>query len=380
MTRKKLTSIRKKPLVVAAAMTMASCSSLAMLGGNAHAATFNQAYVRYDRLSATTQTTGRVCAKPTTTVAANAGNTVKVTFPTVTGTDYVLGAAATFTVAGSTGDGTATAWTGIGTATNVTGKVVTFPFTGALTSGTLYCFNWNNAAALKTSSAAVGGTATESVPGTIATYDNTATLLESTQFSETIVSAGPPAEDQLTVSGTVPPSFTFALSGFTDPFGNLGIGAVQNTTGGRTVSMTTNGPNGWVLWVKNANDNGSGKGSLYSTTSGHHIAPGAAAGSANTLSAGTEGYGFVTTTNTHTAGGVNPSAGASAISIVSAYDGGAATNAGTLDPTGFQPVASSDGTAPNDVMNVKERAMITANTPAAGDYTDTITLVGAGRF
>jgi hypothetical protein len=379
MTRKKFTSIKKKPLIVAAAMTMASCSSLAVFAGSAQAATFSQAYVRLDRLAATTQTTGRVCAKPNTTVSANAANTVKVTFPTVTATDYVLGAAASFTTGTAGLDTGQTAWTGIGTATNVTGKVVTFPFTGTITAGTLYCFNWTNSAAVKTSSAAVGGSANETVPGNIATYDSTATLQDQTNFSETIVSAGAPAQDQLTVSGTVPPSFTFALSGFTDPFGNFSIGTVQNTTGARTVTMTTNGPNGWVLWVKNNNTNG-GKGSLNSANAGYKITPTAAAGSANTLSAGTESYGFVTTTNTHTAGGVNPSAGASSITIVPAYDGGSATNAGTLDPTGFQPVASSDGTAPSDVMNVKERAMITANTPAANDYTDIITLVGAGRF
>jgi hypothetical protein len=378
MTRKKFTSIKKKPLIVAAAMTMASCSSLALLAGNAQAATFSQAFVRYDRLAATTQTTGRVCAKPNTTVAANAANTVKVTFPTVTGTDYILGTAGNFSVTTTGLDTGQTAWTGIGGATNVTGKIVTFPFTGTITAGTLYCFNWNNPLALKTSSAAVGGSASESVPGNIATYNSTAVLQDQTNFSETIVTNGGP-DDQLTVSGTVPPSFTFALSGFTDPFGNFSIGSVQNTTGARTVTMTTNAPNGWVLWVKNNNTNG-GKGSLNSTNAGYKITPTAAAGNANTLSAGTESYGFVTTTNTHTAGGVNPSAAASTISILAAYDGGAATNAGTLDPVNFWPVASSDGTAPSDVMNVKERAMITANTPAANDYTDIITLVGAGRF
>jgi hypothetical protein len=50
----------------------------------------------------------------------------------------------------------------------------------------------------------------------------------------------------------------------------------------------------------------------------------------------------------------------------------------------FQQIASCSGTAPatanGDVITLIGRAAISAVTPAGNDYTDTITVVGAGNF
>ncbi|HSX48428.1 MAG TPA: hypothetical protein VLF41_02920, partial [Candidatus Nanoarchaeia archaeon] len=111
----------------------------------AHAGTLAEVMVRSDRIAASTATTGRVCANPAT--AATEAD-VEVVFPA----GWTLGAFGTFTVNTTNLDPGQTAWIGIGTATNVTGQTVTFP-SGNLTVGTLYCFNWNNTAAVTTGTA-----------------------------------------------------------------------------------------------------------------------------------------------------------------------------------------------------------------------------------
>jgi spore coat protein U-like protein len=52
---------------------------------------------------------------------------------------------------------------------------------------------------------------------------------------------------------------------------------------------------------------------------------------------------------------------------------------GGLDTT-LRALATSDGTAQNAVLTLTNNATIGALTPAATDYTDTITVVGAGLF
>ena len=329
--------------------------------GHAKAAPFTEAFVRLDRLKAATTTGGRVCAKPAT-VATEA--TVKVTFPTTSGTDYVVNAtAANWTVTTTNLDTGQTAWPGIGTASNVTGKVVTFPSTD-LTVGTLYCFNFAAASTLTTSSAA----AAETTQGTIETFTSGPATIDKTTYSESIIT-----DDQVVVSAIVPPSFSFVLSGNTDSFTtNLSTSSTVSTSG-RTITLITNAATGWIVWAKNLNNNG-GKGSLKSATAGNYNITGttAAGASSHTLSNGTEDYGLGVTINTDAAGG-------GTVSLDGAYDG-TASKAGTLDPAAFRPVASANGTANSDIISLNERATIAGQTPAASDYTDTITFVGAGRF
>jgi hypothetical protein len=52
----------------------------------------------------------------------------------------------------------------------------------------------------------------------------------------------------------VPPTFIFTLNGNTDSFsvpsaGNLDPSVIKST-GGRTVTITTNAPGGWIAWAK----------------------------------------------------------------------------------------------------------------------------------
>lgn len=293
-------------------------------------------------------TTGTVCATPAT---AGAEADVQVTFPT----GYTLGAAATFTVnttnlAWPTGG---TAWLGIGTGTAVAGQTVTFPSTD-LVAGTLYCFNWINSAAVT-----VSASATPSNSGTVTTRTSVPATIDSATYNTASVTS-----DQITVSASVPSSFAFALSSTTDNLGTLGTGAVSSSPTPRTATVNTNAKNGWMVWAKDANTG------LLSSTASSTIAS-TTPGTNSTLSAATAGYNTgVTQTQT---------SGTGTITVATPFVGGSTGRGGGLD-TSLRTLASSNGTANNAVLTLTNNAAISATTAAASDYTDIITVVGAGLF
>ena len=313
------------------------------------AAALARALVRFDRMKISTATTGTVCAQATTTATEN---DVQVTFPTG------------YTVSTTTGNWTvsttnlawpsgAAAWPGIGTATAAAGQTVTFP-SNDLTAGTLYCFNWTNTAALS-----VKSSATTSNSGTITTRDSGPSTIDSGDYSTASIS-----DDQIVVTATVPQNFSFALSGTTDALGALSTSSVTVSPTPRTVTLNTNAKNGWYAWAKDANtglNSASASFTLASTTPGTN----------STLSAGAEGY------NT----GVTSSqvGGTGTITVATAFVGGSTGRGGGLD-TGLRTLASSNGTANNAVLTLTNNAAISGSTPAASDYTDTLTVVGAGLF
>lgn len=352
--------IKLIPLLAGAALVLLVAFSLAWLG-HAKAAPFAQAFVRLDRLKAATATGGRVCAEP---VTAATEASVQVTFPTTNGTDYVVnGTAGNWTVDTDDLDTGQTAWPGIDTATAVSGKTVTFP-SDDLTVGTLYCFNFSGTNTLTTSSAG----AIETTHGAITTRTSVPANIDSTTYALSIIT-----DDQIVISAVVPPSFSFVLSGNTDSFTtDLSTSSVVSTSG-RTVTITTNAPSGWILWAKNLNDK-SGKGALQSATAFNYQIGGTSnpGDASHTLTPGTEDYGLGATIDTDAGSG-------GTVTLDTAYDG-TGTKAGTLDPTRFRIVATANGTANGDIINLVERATIAGMTPAASDYTDTMTLVAAGRF
>lgn len=348
-TRHKLSSSIKKVSFYSISAVMAFSAVAVVLAANtAHAAQLGQSFVRFDRLKISEQTTGTVCAEPAT-VATEAS--VQVVFPT----GYTLGAAGTFTVSTTNlaWPAGASAWPGAGTATNVTSQTVTFP-SNDLTVGTLYCFNWVNSAAVQVKSGA-----TSSNTGSITTRTSTPTNIDTADYSTVSIS-----DDQIAVSASVPQSFSFALSGNTDALGSLSTGSVTTSPTPRTVTLNTNAASGWMVWARDANTG------LTSATAGATIAS-TTPGSNSLLSAGTEGYNFGVTTSQ---GG-----GSGTITTAAAFDGTSAGQGGGLDTT-LRTVATSDGTAQNAVLTLKNNVAINTLTAAATDYTDTITVVGAGLF
>lgn len=323
-----------------------------LFSGTAQAGNFQEAYVRFDRLAASTATTGLVCAKPQT-VGTEAD--VQVVFPT----GFTLGLAATFTVGTSDIPSGSTAWPSIATATNVTSQTVTFP-SGDLTVGTLYCFNWTNSAAVTT------GTAGNDKVGTITTRTGATATIDTSGYATSIVT-----NDQIVVTATVPATFSFALSGNTDAFTTSLSSSSVVSTSGRTVTIGTNAASGWVAWVKSANA------ALNSASTSETIATaGTVNNTPDNLNPTT---GYVLDVDITTDSGTGTGTVTQAANYGAEYAGATTEEGGTLSTT-FQPIAASDGTTSGDVLTLTERAFISAVQAAATDYTDTLTVVAAGRF
>jgi len=341
---------RTPHLLLAAFLAVVSLVPVA-INMSASAASLGQVLVRFDRMKISTATTGTVCAKPAT--AATEANVV-VTFPT----GYTLGTAANFTVDATTNTASwpagGTAWPSIATATNVTGQAVTFP-SGDLTVGTLYCFNWINSAAVT-----VKSSATSSNTGTVTTNTVTPTAIDTAGYSTASVT-----DDQIVVTATVPAIFQFALSGNTDALGTLSSAAVTSSPTPRTATVSTNAKNGWMVWAKDLNSG------LTSATVSSTIAS-TTPGTNSTQVAGTAGYNTGVTSGGQTGG-------TGTITVATAFDGTTLNHGGGLDTT-LRLIGSSNGTADTAVLSLKNNVAISGITPAAGDYTDTITVVGAGLF
>ena len=358
-----MTNRKNIKLVIATTAAIIAELAAPMLSGTALAAPpqFTQAYLRLDRMKATTATGGTICAK-TATTATEAD--VQITFPTQTGTDFTVNSTAANWIVDSAGLPTgSTFWPGMTTLTTtasaVSGHTVTFP-SGDLATNTLYCFHFTDVNTL------TNGSAGNSLTGVIHTRTAGAAVIDETNYATSII-----ADDQIVVSAVVPPTFVFTLSGNTDTFpGNLDPASVLSTAG-RTASVITNAKGGWIAWVKDSQQG------LFSTTANYKInTAGTVNGAPSTLVAGTEGYVLDTNLTTDAAGGCT-------VAIDPEYDGTGTASGGTLSGT-FQPIAACTGAPPatsnGDVITLIERAAIAGGTPAGSDYTDVLTVVAAGNF
>ena len=340
-------------LAIAAALVVNTFALL--LPAETQAAGLAQAMIRLDRMKTSTPTGGLICAAATT---ASVEAKVLVTFPS----GYTVNTtAANWTVTTTNLPTGATAWPGIGTASNVTGQVVTFPSTDLAVS-TRYCFNFSATTTLTTSA-----TAAPSQQASLETRDSGNVQIDYGQVALANI-----ADDQIVVTAVVPPSFIFTLNGNTDVFtGNLDPSGIVSTTG-RTVTVTTNAKGGWIAWVKDSNQG------LRSPTANYTIPSTGVVGDglAETLVAGTEGYLLDTDLTTDAAGGCT-------LVIDPDYNGSTIAKGGRLAAT-FQPIAScttpTPATANGDVITLIERAAISGATPAGSDYSDILTVVGAGNF
>lgn len=357
LSKKLKTRSEKNFSIFAIALVIATALYPVLLPAKAQAGTLSSTFIRLDRVKASTATTGLVCT--TTSADATTEADVQVTFPT----GFTLGAFGTFTVATTNIPSGATAWPGIATATNVTGQVVTFPST-ALAASTQYCFRWINSAAVTT------GTAGNDKTGTVVTRTSVPATIDSGNYAVSVIS-----DDQISVTATVPLTFSFALSGLSMPLGTLSTGTTTSSTA-RTATITTNAASGWIAWVQGANGNAT-NGALHSTVVNADIpAPGSSTDNTPTDLAATTGYVLdvdITTDGTGT-GTVTQAANFGA-----EFAGANSTSGGSVS-TLLQPIAAANGTTDGDVLTMTARAKITSTQPAASDYADTLTVVAAGRF
>jgi hypothetical protein len=216
-------------------------------------------------------------------------------------------------------------------------QTVTVSSVGALTSGTQYCFDLTGAAVTN---------------GSAGNY--TVTLTDASD--STVVGIDVISNDQIAVDATVPPSFTLGFGGNVAHLGTLSSGAVA-VTGTVALTVSTNAAYGWGLWAEDA------YGGIHSTAAGKTILS-AATGSHDTLAAGTEGYALGVTSGNATTN----------------YTSNGTTTGSGLSSSAYNEIASASGPGSSVGVNVIELAAISGVTPAAPDYGDTVTIIGAGSF
>jgi len=347
---------------------------LPMLSGRASAASLSNSYIRLTRMKSGTAAELRVVFKTTASGGAT-GFTIDMngtdvgTAQWTNATPGGLVATTGMTVTAVAGcDVGATAASGSPTVSGAT-SVLTVTSVTALTANTLYCWDITRAAGNNVVTTPTAGHEGEYHP----TITETGGATDSITDAVRVVS-----NDQITVNATVPPTFNFAISGCasnTDAFTTNLTAATHTSTSGCTITINTNAKNGWYAWAKDSNVG------LTSTIAGHTIAS-VTAGSQSDLNTthGTEGYGLAITSISQ--GGA--CAGTCGVtSAVTAYDstatGGVNGLVGGVDGT-LRNIALSTGIANAATLTVKERANINVTTPAATDYTDLLTVIGAGYF
>lgn len=316
------------------------------------AAQLSEAYLRTDRMMASTTTGGTVCAKWATVAGTDAK--LKVTFPS----DYTVNSTAgNWTVTTTNLPAGSSAMPGIATATAASGQTVTFAISDVSSAATLYCFNFSGTSTLTTGSAGNDKT------GTIQATTSGDVEIDIGYYATSVVS-----NDQVTVTATVPSTFSLALGTNSQALGTLSTGSISSGSG-VSVTIGTNAGNGWIGWVKSANA------ALNSAATGDTIATaGTVNGSPNTLSSGTEGYVLDSNLTTDSATG-----GTGTVTVAAEYNGGDTSSGGTLATT-FTEFASANGPTDSDIITLVPRAAISGLTQAGADYTDTLTIVAAGNF
>lgn len=259
----------------------------------------------------------------------------------------------TFTTTGIPGSSTAMPISG-SNASGISGNTVTFDLTGTLDTSTEYAF-------IITGGFLANPTASTSIVHTLFTTTSGDVTIDTIDIASPTIS-----DDQVVINAAVPPAFTFVFGGNSDDLGVLSTSAV-NSGSGNTITVTTNAANGWIAWALSANQG------LDSTVLSYTIpTTGAVNGAPSSLSAGTEGYLLDVDLTTDAASG-------GTVTIAAEYNGADTSSGGTLSAT-FEQIASADGTANGDIITLIPRVAIAGQTPAANDYTDTLTIVGAGIF
>jgi hypothetical protein len=357
LNMKKLSKIRKNIALIAISALLAPSLFTPLFARPAHAANLAETMIRLDRMTASAANVNiLVCAK-TPSGETNTESSVRIVFD-INSTSFGVNSTAsniTTSTAGITSlniqGQTPTAWPSIGgTASAVSGQQVDFN-SGAMTANTLYCFYITSGI---TTPSSTGG-----YVGSITTRDGSD--LDTAQFATRIIS-----NDQVVVTATVPPTFTFSLDQNTLAFGVLDSGAVNTTGDPVVVTIGTNASNGWITWLRSANA------ALNSATTGESIATAGSVGGACTqVVAGSDFYQLRAVAG-------QGSVGTGTATATTPY--GCSAGYGGTFSTAYQPIGTGDGTTDADTLTLYGVASMTAIKAAATDYTDILTIVGAANF
>ncbi|MBP6994201.1 hypothetical protein KBB12_03090 [Candidatus Woesebacteria bacterium] len=265
---------------------------------------------------------------------------------------------------------------GIGSAASaVSGQNVTFT-SSDLTVGTVYGFFITGGVTNPSSSGSrvnIISTHTDGTPDFAAYTD----AIDGSRIGMYFVSDYGAATDgdQIVLIAKVAPTYTLVLSADSVTL-DTALATVEYPGGAQngavspvTATVTTNANNGHVMWLRANSSSG-----LTSALAGASIAFSGTAADATptTLSAGTEGVVVDVDSTTN---------GSGSLTIASEFNG-ASTSAGGTPSTTFQEAASAAGPVggTGDIVSIIPRVAISATTQAADDYTNTLTVVGAGDF
>jgi hypothetical protein len=326
-----------------------------------------------DSCSSSGCTTGSICVKPATT--STTAEFIAVEFPT----QFTLGLAATWTTSitppAGPGAGSlywpsgAVAWPVNPSSAAVNGatNTVTFTYgtgTTTLTAGTMYCFDWTLATSI-TNTGAAGNSLVCSNPNgcTVTTETAGSTIIDVGTYATAIIT-----NDQIVTSAVVPPIFQFIVPFNTDTFTTNVTPTAISSTGGVTPTVKTNAKGGWIMWAEDTNQG------LDSVATGGSIpSVGWNSNATTTLVAGTAGYALSVVTSV--AGGT-----ICTVAVQPEYNTAGGGNGGEFwghfEQLGQCPGGPSNG----DGLTLTEEATASVTTPAATDYTDTLTVVAAGLF
>lgn len=345
----KITIQLKQNLIPALLATTLLMTHLVSAWAPVSAAPLTNTYLRLNRMAATSQTDARLVFRTAsagaTSVTINMNGADTTTW---TGSAGAVNAVQTVSSATCAADTGATALPGTVTAAgNASTGVITISGVTALSAATTYCVDLTSTTALTIPAAG------EYHPLITAGSDSITVAVRSV------------TNDQVVVTAVVPPTFNFVLSGNSDNFTSDLSSSSVGTTAGVTATVNTNARTGWIAWAKDSNTG------LTSAAVSKTIAS-TTPGTSTTLTAGTEGYAFGVAA-------IAQGSGQGTTTATTAYNATAGAHGSGLD-TSYRAIASSTGTASNAVLTLRERAAINALTPAAADYTDTITIIGAGNF
>jgi hypothetical protein len=184
-------------------------------------------------------------------------------------------------------------------------------------------------------------------------------------FGSTVLVIG--TSNNVVVSAQVEPTLTLNLANTSVDLGVLTPAAITSSATDPTATVATNAQNGWTLQVKDADLDLDTNAGLYSTTASKTIAATPVAGGGATA-AGSEGFDIEVSETANPQGTGSVAAGF------------AATTGTSTITTANQTIASGTGPNAGYIATVNIRAAISAITPAAADYTTSLTFSATGGF
>ena len=346
--------------------------SLFLFTEYAFATTLTTIFDQLDRAKqAQTSGVGQIIVfTPTTTDSTGTDSIIRLQFPAAQYTQWCRTAgtltASTSTYQGATGlPGTLTANCTQGNGTTMDTIYICATGTNTWTAATLYGVRVvDSTGKLGTPTTAANDNKVIVTVGYATTCTDPTTITDTGYYALSVL-----ANDQVAVTATVDPLFSFSITNLSIGFGEFPSTtkrwATTDTNGATSepgnqnpsyFTVSTNAPNGALVAAASTNAG------LYKAVAPTHTIT---ATYANNVSTGNEGYALYVKNN------------ASGITITSGWSGSTATN--TISST-LQTIATAAGPiSSNNTADIALDAAIASSTPA-GAYSDSITLVGTGKY